>query len=346
MFYQFCLPTFLSLCLFVSLNAVNAQTQPTEKQSNADRRKTEKIIDEEEILRVETNLVIVSASVSDKSGRFISNLKRENFRLSEDGITQEIEFFEGNDAPFTVALLIDLSESTKGSFADIQKSAAAFIEQLSPNDKVILIPFNKYIYQRTEATGDRELLKKEISEMVQGGGTSVYDALEFVYEKLDAIRGRKAVVLFSDGVDTTSRATYQETLRAAQRLDALIYTINYETMNAATKDTISKYPVEFPLHVVTAKGENLKTAYARGSVYLKFLADNSGGRFFLADSPENLVKTFQSIADELRRQYSVGYYPKNDASGDKSRKIKVGVDVPNSIVKARKSYLYKGAAKS
>lgn len=343
MFHQSCLPIFFSFCLFVYLNAVNAQTQPTEKQSNADRRKIEKIINEEEILRVETNLVIVSASVSDKSGRFISNLKRENFRLSEDGITQEIEFFEGNDAPFTVALLIDLSESTKGSFADIQKSAAAFIEQLKPNDKVILIPFNKYIYQRTEATSDRELLKKEIAEMVQGGGTSVYDALEFVYEKLDAIRGRKAVVLFSDGVDTTSRATYQNTLRQARRRDALIYTIGYETMSAATKDTISKNPVESPLRVVTANGENLKTAYARGSVYLKFLADNSGGRFFLADSPENLVKTFQSIADELRHQYSIGYYPKNDAVDDKSRKIKVGVDVPNTTVKTRKSYVHKNA---
>lgn len=136
----------MSLCLFVSLNAVNAQTQPSEKQPNADRRKIEKITNEEEILRVETNLVIVSASVSDKSGRFISNLPRENFRLSEDGIAQEIEFFEGSDAPFTVALLIDLSESTKDSFADIKKSAVAFVEQLSPQDKVILIPFNKYIY--------------------------------------------------------------------------------------------------------------------------------------------------------------------------------------------------------
>lgn len=179
--------------------------------------------------------------------------------------------------------------------------------------------------------------------MVQGGGTSVYDALEFVYANLGAIRGRKAVVLFSDGVDTTSRATYQETLRAAEQLDALIYTINYETMSAATKDTISKYPVEFPLHVVTAKGENLKTAYARAIVYLKSLADKSGGRYFLADSPENLVKTFQSIADELRRQYSVGYYPKNDSLDKKPRKIKVGVDVPNTIVKARKSYVYKNA---
>ena len=206
MFRRFCSPILLTICLLAFLVSIKAQDS------------TKKIADDEEILRVETNFITVPVSVSDKNGRFISNLTRENFRLSEDGVAQEIEFFEGHDAPFTVALLIDVSESSKDSFADMQKSAVAFIEQLNPQDKVILIPFNKHVYQRTEATGDRKLLKKEIAGMVQGGGTSVYDALEFVYEKLGAIRGRKAVILFSDGVDTTSRATYQNTLREAREL--------------------------------------------------------------------------------------------------------------------------------
>lgn len=345
MFRQLHSLIFFSLCLFVYLCAVNAQNPPKKEPLNAERKTTEKIAADEEVLRVETNLITVPVSVRDKSGRFIPSLTRENFRLSEDGIGQEIEFFEGNDAPFTVVLLLDISNSTQDSFADIQKSAVAFIEQLSPQDKVILVPFNKYVYQRTEATSDRELLKKEIAGMIEGGGTSVYDALEFVYEKLGKIRGRKAVVLFSDGVDTTSRATYRDTLQRAQELDALIYTIRYETMEATTKNTLSKLPIESPIRVVTAKGEDLKTAYARATVYLKFLADHSGGRYFLADSPKNLVKTFQLIADELRHQYSIGYYPKDDSSSDKSRKIKVAVDVPNAVVKARKSYVYKSATK-
>ena len=341
MFHKFHSLIFFALFLFIISAAVHAQNPPDKKPITVERNDADKLAEDDEILRVETKLIAVPVGVSDKSGRYVSDLKRENFRLSEDGVEQEIEFFEGNDAPFTVALLIDVSESSKDSFADMQKSAVAFIEQLKPQDKVILIAFNKYVYQRTEATGDRELLKKEIAGMVQGGGTSVYDALEYVYEKLDKIRGRKAIVLFSDGVDTASRATYQDTLREARELDALIYTIRYETMSAAIKNVISNNPIESPLRVVTANGENMNTAYARATVYLKFLADNSGGRFFLADSPDKLVKTFQSIAAELRHQYSIGYYSKNDSPDKKTRKIKVVVDVPNTTVKARKSYVYK-----
>lgn len=257
---------FFALILFVFSYAVNAQKPPKKESLKTERPKSEKIADDDEVLSVETNLTTVPVSVRDKSGRFISNLKRENFRLAEDGIEQDIEFFEGNDAPFTVVLLLDISESTRTSFTDIQKSAVAFIEQLSPQDKIILVPFNKYVYQRTEPTNDRELLKKLIYEMVQGGGTGVYDALEFTYKLLAEIPGRKAVVLFSDGVDTTSRATYQETLRQAREIDALIYTIRYETMKPAIKDTMAKNPNDSPMRIVTAKGEDLKTAYARATV--------------------------------------------------------------------------------
>lgn len=339
---------FLSFGLLIYPCAANAQEEkkpPKNESSKSERGGAEKIVDGEEILRVETNLITVPVGVRDREDRFIPHLTRENFRLFEDGAPQAIEFFEGTDAPFTVALLLDISESTAASFADIQKSAVAFVEQLGAQDRVILIPFNKYVYQRTEATNDRELLKKEIEGMEQGGGTSVYDALDFVYEKLQTTRGRKAVVVFSDGVDTTSRATYRETLNRSRKLDALIYTIRYETLDAAREKTLSKTPVEVTRRVVTANGEDLKTAYNRGGIYLKFLADHSGGRYFLADSPENLTKTFQIIADELRRQYSIGYYPRNDSPGEKPRKIKVTVDVPNAAVKARKSYVYKSPKK-
>ncbi len=334
----------LSSLLFIS--AVNAQNPQKKAPLPIERPDAEKkSADDEEILRVETRLVTVPVSVRDKSDRFIPSLTRENFRLTEDGIEQEITFFEGNDAPFTVVLLLDISDSTKADFANIQQSAVAFLDQLRPRDKIVLIAFNKYVYQRTEPTGDRELLKKEISEMQQGGGTSIYDALELTCEKLAVIPGRKAVVLFSDGVDTTSRATYEATLKQARELDALIYTIQYETLRAATKDTQAKNPNDSPLRIVTAKGEDLKTAYARATVYLKFLADSSSGRYFLADSPEKLSKTFQSIADELRQQYSLGFYPANDFADGKARKIKVTVNAPNAVVKARKSYVYKSADK-
>lgn len=336
---------FFALVFSVFLCAVNAQ-KPTKKESvKTERPNAEKLADDEEVVSVETNVTIVPVSVRDKSGRFVPNLKRENFRVAEDGVEQQIEFFEGTNVPFTIVMLLDISESTVSSFSDIQKSAVAFIEQLKPQDKVVLVPFNKYIYQRTEPTNDRELLKKEIYKMEQGGGTSVYDALDFTYDLLAKIAGRKAVVLFSDGVDTTSRATYNETLDRSKETDALIYTIRYETMKPAIKATMSQNPNDSLMRIVTAKGEDMKTAYARATVYLKFLTDNSGGRYFLADSPENLTKTFQSIAEELRQQYSVGYYPKNESTDNKTRKIKVTVDVSDAKIKARKNYVYKSTTK-
>lgn len=321
---------FLFIFLHASLFVCSAQNVPDAKKNG-----------DEEIVRVETAVVTVPVSVLDKDGKFIPRLTRDKFRLSENGVEQEIAFFDGSEAPFTVALLLDMSNSTKDSLADIQKSAVAFLDQLNPQDKVILIAFNKQIYQLTEATGDRDELKKQIYRTISGGTTSVYDSLDFIGEKFRRMRGRKAVVLFSDGVDTSSRATFESSLRAARELDALVYTIRYETYNPVT--SYFSGASENSATLVTAKGENLKAAYERATRYLKLLAENSGGRYFLADSPKNLVAVFEDIAAELRQQYSIGYYPQGDASQTKLRKIKVSVGIPDAAVRNRKSYVYKNS---
>jgi VWFA-related protein len=321
---------FLFVFLHAGFFATNAQQNaPDPKKKTSD----------EEIVRVETAVVTVPVSILDKDGKFIPRLTRDKFRLSENGIEQEIAFFDGSEAPFTVALLLDMSNSTKESLSDIQKSAVAFLDQLNPQDKVIIIAFNKDIYQLTEATNNRDELKKQIYRTISGGTTSVYDSMDFIGEKFRRMRGRKAIILFSDGVDTSSRATFESNLRAAREIDALVYTIRYETYNPVT--SFFSAQSENSATLVTYKGENLKTAYERATRYLKLLADNSGGRYFLADSPKNLVTVFEDIAAELRQQYSIGYYPKEDASKTKLRKIKVSINVPNASVKARRSYVYK-----
>ncbi len=335
------------LFIFLHAGVFTASAQNRKKKHTPKQQQTAPVVnrqpsdaDEQEAVSIETSVVTVPVSVSDKGGKFVPGLTREKFHLSENGVEQEIAFFDDTEAPFTVALMLDMSNSTEKSLADIQKSAVAFLDQLRPRDKVMVVAFNKDIYQLTSATSDRAELEKQVYRTISGGTTSVYDALDFVAEKFRSVRGRKAVVLFSDGVDTASQATYEDSLQTARGLDSLIYTIRYETYNPVTNFFSGKSDGSQTLVTVTARGENLKKAYDRGTGYVKLIADFSGGRYFLADSPKRLVDVFGSIADELRRQYSIGYYPKEDSSGKALRKIKVAVDVPEAEVRTRKAYFH------
>jgi len=160
---------------------------------------------EDEVVRVDTALVTVPVSVKNRNGGFIPNLRREDFRIFEDDVEQEISFFETADKPFTVALLLDVSDSMKIKLNEIQEAAIAFIEQLRPNERVIVVVFAKQIVTLTDATDDRKVLFEAIRRAQTGGGTSLYDAIETVINQhLHRVAGRKAIVILTDGVDTSS----------------------------------------------------------------------------------------------------------------------------------------------
>jgi Ca-activated chloride channel family protein len=301
--------------------------------------------DEEEVVRVSTALVTVPVSVLDRQGRFIPALRGEDFRIYEDGVEQEVAFFEAADKPFTVALLLDTSDSTKFKLTEIQDAAVAFLEQLRPADRVIVIAFDRGVNVLTEATADRARAAAAIRRARTGGGTSLYDAVAAATERrLKGIAGRKAVILFTDGVDTSSeRATYEGTLRAAQELDALVYTIQYST-NGDVLGGLTRGQGPPVGQIMTAKGEFLDAAYKRAGFYLRQLSGETGGRYFSAGSPKLLAEAFGRIAEELRRQYSLGYYPKNHSTSGKRRRLKVRVSVPDAAVRARGGYIYKPEA--
>src|ERR1041384_7260245 len=317
----------------VALYAQQPKTSPATGQGAAD----------DEVLQVSKTLVTVPVRVQDRQGRFVADLKQDQFHIYEDGVEQEIAYFEDADQPFTVALLLDISDSTKFKLKEIQDAAAAFVEQLRPDDRVILVAFDQNVAILTEATNDRGVLTQAIRRTQTGGGTSLYTAVDqVVKEQLNHARGRKAVVLFTDGMDTTSQsATYESTLRAAEELDALVYTIQYNTYNLALsslKPTLSSQVTFTTAQVVTSKGEPLSVAYARANEYLRLLAYKTGGRFYYADTVANLTKTFARIAEELRQQYSLGYYPKNQDTAGKRRQIKVRVNEPDVAIRTRHSY--------
>ena len=328
----------------------------------------EVIEDDDEVIRVETSIVTIPVSVFDRNGRFVPGLRQTDFKIFEDGKEQQVAYFAATEQPFTVVLLIDVSNSTKFKIDEIQNAAISFVRQLKSNDRVMVVSFDEQVHVLSEPTNNRYQLVDAIRSAQFGGGTSLYDAVDYVLnERLNRIEGRKAVVLFTDGVDTTSRmGNYGQTLRDAEETEALFYPIYYNTysnMQAPSGNTggSQRYP-RYPsrrvgigdiLGVILGGGITIgaggggttsgagtsRAEYERGENYLEDLAGKSGGRFYRADTAQNLESSFNSIAEELRRQYSIGYYPSETGQTGQRKQIKVRVERPGTIVRARDSYV-------
>jgi VWFA-related protein len=296
---------------------------------------------QDEVIRVETNLVTVPAIVKKRSGAYIPNLERKDFHIYEDGVEQEISHFEAADKPFTVILMLDASDSTNGQLQDIQAAALAFIDQLYAEDRGIIVGFDKQMVRMTEPTNDRQLLIAAVRSAKTGGGTALYDAVTTVINsKHVRSPGRTAIVLLTDGIDTSSsNSTYDNTLALAAEQYAFIYPIQYNTVKELAAKTLNDS--NFAVTYTTPSGEPLSKAYERGTRYLQTLARISGGRFHYADEGKSLSRAFASIAQELRQQYTLSYYPKNQKTTNGKRRIKVEVDVPDAVVHARETYVYK-----
>jgi VWFA-related protein len=298
---------------------------------------------EDEAIKVETNLITIPVSVFDRNGLYIPDLGKDNFKIFEDGVEQPIEFFATTENPFTVVLLLDTSPSTEFKIEEIQEAAIAFVNLLKPHDKVMVVEFDANVHVLTEPTTDRALIYKGIRKADFGYGTSLYDSVDFTLRKrLSKIEGRKAVVLFTDGVDTTStKVGYDSSLREAEEADATIFPIYYNTyfdQNRQSGGIFTPFPVTLQ--------RSTSQEYALGRQYLKDLADSTGGRVFNADnSAGGLMRTFESIAEELRRQYTIGYIPENPGQPGQRKSIKVRINRPKLVIRARDSYIVGQAEK-
>jgi Ca-activated chloride channel homolog len=294
---------------------------------------------DEEVLKIETNLITIPVSVFDRNGLYIPGLRQNDFKIFEDGVEQTIAYFGTQDKPFTVALLIDTSPSTQYKIDEIHRAAEAFVDKLQPQDSVIVIEFNSSVKVQTQATNDREKIYKAINRAKFGDGTSLYNAVdEALRKQLSKIEGRKAVVLFTDGVDTTSRKnSYEGTLNFAEESDALIFPIYYNTYFENRARNIGGWPDIWgspPMIGTTAE------EYARGRQYLQDLAEATGGRVFRPEAtPGGLTRAFEGIAEELRRQYNIGYVPTDEGRPGQRKSIKVRVNRPNLVIRARDSYV-------
>jgi VWFA-related protein len=258
--------------------------------------------------------------------------------------------------------MIDTSPSTQFRLEDIQDAAISFVNQLRPDDRVMVVSFNDDIKILSEFTTDRSKLNRAIQRSRTDDGTRLYDAVDMVInQQLSRVQGRKAIVLFTDGVDTTSRrASYESNVMDAQELDALIYPVQYDT---STDMNTGNFPTARPGDVwgqilggIFGGGgrrgggrrggggypppNNGRGDYELADHYLNELANSTGGREYHADSLQNMSYAFGNVAEELRRQYSIGYYPKRPPQPGQRRQIKVRARQPNLAVRARDSYIF------
>ena len=224
----------ISMVVALALTAVFAQSKPTGQRPQQPLPQPAATPPSEpedvETLKTDTDLVTVPLIATDRSGLYITDLRQEEFKITEDGVPQEIAFFGKVAAPFHVVLLLDTSSSTKDHLRQIQQAAFTFVQQLQPVDRVKVISFDDKVKELNEFTADREILRATINSTRPGDGTKVYDAMETAMNTLRKIRGRKAIVLFSDGMDWHSdKATFEGTVRFLDEEGVVIYPIRYET---------------------------------------------------------------------------------------------------------------------
>lgn len=319
----------------------------------------------DDVVRVNTTMVVLPVRVTDRHKQIVAGLKQDQFRIFEDGVEQQIAYFEApsvevpsantsfaereSSQPLTIALMLDVSDSTEFKLQQIRSTAQSFVDLLRPNDRVIVIAFDKGFQVLSPSTSSRAEVRAAIGRLRPGGGTSLYTALDSAITMLNKLGGRKVIVLLTDGVDTSSKgATSETSLHAAEQSYVSIYPIQFNTYgdfsDSSLRETSDAGGFSKVAHV-TKNGESASEVYKRATLYLRLLAEKTSGRFHFADSPKNLANSFSRIAEQLRQQYTIGYYPKNRSATTKPRQIKVTVAQAQMTVETRKSYLYKETGK-
>jgi len=259
--------------------------------------------------RVNVRLVNVFATVTDSSGAPVATLKQDDFQISEDGIPQKIAMFSReSELPLSIVLAIDTSLSTKSDQKLEMESARRFSKAiLRPIDGVSLFAFSEIVDQLTPFTSDLRVIDRGISRVRTGAATALYDMLYLGSDALMPRRGRKVMVVITDGGDTMSKVTYQEAVREAQEAEAIIYSIII-------------VPIE------NSAGRDIGGEHA-----LIQLSRDTGGKYYYASGLDQLDAAFHKISEELRTQYLIAYYPSQRLSSSDFRKIdiKIAANTPD-----------------
>jgi VWFA-related protein len=311
-----------------------------------------------EVIRVYSNLVSVPVIVSDRNGHYISGLKEEDFKLYDNSAEQKLAYFDAAEAPLNVALLLDTSRSTEGVIDDIRKAAKNFLKELRPQDRAMIVSFDYGVHKLSPLTNDRKILERAIKAAHVGEyfGTLLNDALmEVIEREFKPISGRKAIVLLTDGEDAGSQVSQVEVLDYATESDAMIYSIYYSpSPRRPARDRPfsrrggifggrGRMEDRFPGQRGPRAAQRRDRQEQRGEFAIEFLttlSEVSAGRFYKSETTD-LKQTFGLIAEELRNQYRLGFYPDALARDGSLHQLRVRVDKPNFAdfaVRARSQY--------
>ena len=361
---------------------VGANPAPSPPPSQPQTDKSSEEVDEGDVVRVETQLVTVPAVVTDRTGRPVAGLRAENFVVLEDGKPQRVTNFATTEAPFEIALLLDTSGSTREELGLIRDAANAFINALRPGDRVGIVAFNN-VQRNSSVTAtvevlsgldsDRKALRAAIENLGTSNGTPFYDGLGRVADQVfrdpprEEMRGRRAVVALTDGVDSSSDSGYDDARAKLARAGVACYFIQVSTEDYVEdrllKDcqddgrlTLSAKQLERfrRLFVPQAQKEDYqdfcrmgqfermdisRQLYNLARKEMGEMARASGGKAFAATSVQEARAAFAQVANEIGTQYSLGYYPSNKTRDGRFRQIKVEMrGVKEAKVRAREGY--------
>ena len=320
------LKPYLAFCFALAI-AGNAATQqatplptPTPTPTATDQQQTGDVkIEKIPTVRVRTDEVNVVFTVVDKDGKFVRDLKQDQFRILDNKVPprQIMNFSPQTNLPLHVGLLIDASNSIRDRFQFEKDSASEFLYEIirPKSDRAFVLAFDETWDVTQDFTGDLDKLRTGVKAIKAGGGTALWDAIYFACrEKLlkepATTAVRRAIILVSDGEDNQSRVYQKEAVDMAQRAEVIIYAISTTLMNSHSKGD-----------------DNLKT-----------LAEATGGRAFFPVKPDDVVAAFTDIQEELRSQYSVSYRPDQFIANGQFRPIEIVADSKKYKVRAKKGY--------
>jgi Ca-activated chloride channel homolog len=295
----------LVLSLSVLINGVKAQTE-----------------DEDAPIKISTLLLTAPLTVSDKNGRNVSGLKKENFSIFQNNEKQDIEFLFNEEAPMNVAILLDTSGSTKEVLDKIQKAARDFLKVFRPEDKGIVVTFDSRTAFLTKLTSDRKDLSRAIEQVAIADqtGSYMYDAVaQIVNAHFASFKGRKAIIALTDGMVYGRSFTAQQAMDALQKSDVLFYPIVFKTKNYSAALRRNAKPMSIDI--------------------LKIFAEETSGRYYEKEAAD-LKEAFQSIAEELKKQYLIGFYPRNAEPGRIPSHIRIVTDREDFKVHVKKKWSF------
>jgi Ca-activated chloride channel family protein len=269
-------------------------------------------------LEVEVDVVSVTAVVFDKSGKPVRGLGTKDVQLTENGVKQDVSYFReasslgdpSERVPLSVVLVLDTSGSMAQNMRFLQEAVLNFVYKLEEVDSALVVSFNESVKGSAEFTGDIDRLERFVEGLQAWGGTSLYDAIHYSLGRIKDAPGRKALIIFSDGADTTSQLQDRDVVEYARAVEATVYSIGF-------------------------KGSGFMASSPRG--FLRKIANETGGQFFAPDKVGELIKVFNEIANELKNHYLLAYTPTQPPDGS-WREIALKVNRPDTEVRVRKGY--------